>query len=74
MTLGSTVDDNGMVIAYQPNGNELLVLGPNDSDGMVNVSNKTCESVAQIRTDEYCNGYIIDGNRKCMGRMLKPGP
>ena len=72
--LTSTVDGNGAVTTYQPNGKELVTLSAHDSGGLVYVYNKTGESIAQMRADEYGNGVVWAGNRKGMGRTLKPGP
>ena len=64
----------GMVTTYKPNGKELVQLGGSDSGGVVGVNNKTGESIAQMYADEYGNGVVWAGNRKGMGRTLKPGP
>jgi len=71
--LGST-DNGGIVMTYQPNGKALVELGTSDNGGLVYVFNKTGESIAQMRADEYSNGVVWAGNRKGMGRELKPGP
>jgi len=41
---------------------------------MVAVYNKTDESIALMYTDDYGNGVVWAGNRKGIGRELKPGP
>jgi hypothetical protein len=73
--LSSTVGgDYGTVETYQPNGKELVRLFASDNGGMVSVFNKTGEGIAQMKADEYGNGVVYAGNRKGMGRELKPGP
>ena len=74
VALGSTVDGNGTVSTYQPNGKELVTLNSTDSGGVVQVSNKTGEPIAQMRADDYGNGEVWAGDRKGDGRSLKPGP
>ena len=72
--LTSTVDGNGTVSTYQPNGKELVTLNSTDSGGVVQVSNKTGEPIAQMRADDYGNGVVGAWNRKGKGRTLEPGP
>ena len=72
--LTSTVDDEGVVATYQPNGKELVTLSANPSGGFVDFLNKTGESIVQMGADEYGNGMVWAGNRKGVGRTLKPGP
>lgn len=74
VTLGATVDRAGTVATYQPNGKELVDLSANDSGGIIEVSNKTGEGIAQMFADEYGNGVVWAGNRKGKGRTLQPGP
>ena len=63
-----------MVGTYQSNGKELVTLGATTSGGVVNVYNKTGESIVQIYADDYGNGFVGAYNRKGMGRSLQPGP
>ena len=42
--------------------------------GYIEVKNKTGEEVVQLSVDEYGNGKVWAGNRKGMGRTLRPGP
>ena len=74
--LGATVDGEGTVKTYQPNGKELVSLSASalGNGGLVYVYNKTGESIAQMYADDYGNGVVWAGNRKGMGRELKPGP
>ena len=75
LALGASVDgDSGAVRLYRPNGKALVELGTSDNGGLVYVFNKTGESIAQMRADEYSIGVVWAGNRKGMGRELKPGP
>ena len=42
--------------------------------GMIEVTNKTGEGIAQMYADDYGNGVVGAWNRKGKGRTLKPGP
>ena len=66
----------GTVTTYQPNGKESVRLSTKwELNGSsVEVNNKTSETIAQMYDDEYGNGVVWAGNRKGMGRTLKPGP
>ena len=57
-----------------PNGKELVALGTSDNGGVINVVNKTGETVVQMYADEYGNGLVGAYNRKGRGRTLQPGP
>jgi hypothetical protein len=72
----SAFDNGGLVSTYQPNGKPLVKLGASSlgTGGLVYVYNKTGESIAQMSADEYGNGVVYAGNRKGMGRELRPGP
>jgi hypothetical protein len=72
--LTSTVDGEGTVTTYQPNGEASVDLGASDTGGMIYVSNKTGDTIAEMGADEYGNGLIGAWNRKGNGRTLKPGP
>jgi len=72
--LGSTVNGIGTVTTYAPNGKELVTLGASDNGGLVYVWNKTGEGIAEMRADDYGNGYIGSWDRKGKGRTLQPGP
>jgi len=72
--LGSTVDGEGLVRTQQPNGKPLVELGASANGGLVDVLNKTGESIANMYADDYGNGVVYAGNRKGKGRTLKPGP
>ena len=72
--LTSTAAGKGTVTTYQPNGKELVALGASANGGLVDVLNKTGESIANMYADDYGNGVVWAGNRKGMGRELKPGP
>jgi hypothetical protein len=74
VSLSSTMEGNGMVTTYQPNGKELVRLGASDNGGMFTVSNNTGEGVAQMGADELGNGVVGAYNRKGKGRTLQPGP
>ena len=74
MALSATVDGEGTVRTYAPNGQELVALGTNDNGGLIYVYNKTGEFIAEMRADEYGNGVVGAYNRKGIGRTLKPGP
>ena len=76
VVLGSTMDGEGTVTTYQPNGKELVALSASASDngGLVYVYNKTGENIVQMYADDYGNGVVWAGNRKGLGRELKPGP
>jgi hypothetical protein len=74
--LGATVSGKGTVTTFAPSGKELVELSsPKDGNGgFVQVFNKTGEGIVQMYADEYGNGVVWAGNRKGMGRTLKPGP
>jgi hypothetical protein len=74
VALGATTNGNGNVMTYQLNGKPLVLLGANDNGGVVEVVNNTGEVITQMAADEYGNGVVWAGNRKGMGRELKPGP
>ena len=64
----------GKISTYEPNGKELVSLPSNDNGGVAYVFNKTGESIAQMRADEYGNGVVGAYNRKGKGRTLQPAP
>jgi len=72
--LSTAAGGNGAVTTYQPNGKELVDLSSGDNGGIITVSNKTGEGIAQMYADDYGNGVVWAGNRKGNGRTLKPGP
>ena len=72
--LNATVDDEGMVTTFKPNGKPLVKLSASDNGGLVYVYNKTGEDIVQISADEYGNGVVGAYNRKGKGRTLQPGP
>jgi hypothetical protein len=74
VALGATAEGDGMVTTYQPNGKELVALGASDNGGLVYVSNKTGDTIAEMSADEYGNGLVGAYNRKGEGRTLQPGP
>ena len=59
--LTSTVN-GGRVDTYQPNG------------GLIDILNKTGESIANMYADAYGNGVVWACNRKGKGRTFEPGP
>ena len=65
---------NGLVRTESAKGKELVKLTSNDNGGIIDVFNKTGEGIAQMHANEYGNGVVWAGNRKGMGRELKPGP
>ena len=74
LELSASKMGSGSISTYQPNGKELVALTSSDNGGFVQVYNKTGESIAQMYADEYGNGVVWAGNRKGIGRELKPGP
>jgi hypothetical protein len=64
----------GGISTYQANGKDGVILSTTPNGGLVEVINKTGEDIAQMYADEYGNGVVWAGNRKGMGRELKPGP
>jgi len=64
----------GSVTLHQPNGKELVALRASDNGGAVYVSNKTGDTIATLKADEYGNGVVGAWNRKGKGRTLQPGP
>jgi hypothetical protein len=72
--LGATTSGKGTVTTYQPNGKLLVELGASDNGGVVDVLNKTGESIANMYADEYGNGVVGAWNRKGKGKKLQPGP
>ena len=71
--LTSTDNGNGAVTTYQSNGKDLVNLTSTDNGGMVYVMNKTNETIADMKADEYGNGLVGAYNSKGDGRTLKPG-
>jgi len=74
VSLGATDGGNGLVRTESAKGKELVKLTSNDNGGIIDVFNKTGEGIAQMHANEYGNGVVWAGNRKGMGRELKPGP
>ncbi len=74
VALGATDGGNGLVRTESAKGKELAKLTSNDNGGIIDVFNKTGEGIAQMHANEYGNGVVWAGNRKGMGRELKPGP
>jgi hypothetical protein len=74
VALSGTVEGQGVVTTYQPNGKELVTLNASDNGGLVYVFNKTGEFIAEMSADEYGNGLVGAYNRKGKGRTLKPRP
>ena len=72
--LTSTDNGNGAVTTYQSNGKDLVNLTSTDNGGMVYVMNKTNETIADMKADEYGNGLVGAYNSKGDGGTLKPGP
>ncbi len=72
--LNSALGHNGTVQTFQPNGKVLVDLSAGDEGGVVNVYNKTGESIATMYADDYGNGVVGAYNRKGRGRTLEPGP
>ena len=70
----TSVNGGGAISTYQANGKDGVILANTPNGGMVHVINKTDEDIAQMYADEYGNGVVWAGNRKGMGRTLKPGP
>jgi len=50
-----------------------VALTSTDNGGMVYVMNKTNETIADMKADEYGNGMVGAYNSKGDGRTLKPG-
>ena len=73
VTLSSSVDGDGFVTTYHANGKTLVDLSATDRGGLVYVSNKTGEVIAEISADDYGNGVVGAYNRKGKGRTLEPG-
>ena len=71
--LTSTDNGNGAVTTYQSNGKDLVNLTSTDNGGMVYVMNKTNETIADMKADEYGNGLVGAYNSKRDWRTLKPG-
>ena len=71
--LTSTDNGNGAVTTYQSNGKDLVNLTSTDNGGMVYVMNKTNETIADMKADEYGNGLVGAYNSKGDGGTLKPG-
>jgi len=69
----TSTDNGGTVKTYQPNGKELVALTSTDNGGMVYVMNKTNETIADMKADEYGNGLVGAYNSKGDGGTLKPG-
>ena len=74
VTLNANDFGDGAVTTYQPNGKTLVELGVNPNGGLIDIINKTGESIANMYADEYGNGVVGAWNRKGKGRTLKPGP
>ena len=71
--LNSTVDGQGMVATHQSDRKMLVALGVNDNGGLVVVSNKTGEGIAQMSADEYGNGVVGTFNPKAKGVRFNLG-
>ena len=71
--LGATVDGQGMVATHQSDRKMLVALGVNDNGGLVVVSNKTGEGIAQMSADEYANVVVGAYNRKGKGEHFNLG-
>ena len=56
--LPSTVDDESVVTTYQPYCQPLVLLGLTNpfTGGMIQVNNKTGETIVNVQADEYGNG------------------
>ena len=52
----------------------LVELGAGPNGGLIDILNKTGESIANMYADEYGNGVVGAWNRKGKGRTLQPGP
>jgi len=69
--------EHGQLTISQPNGTDGVVMMGSDKrgkSGVIQVRNKTTETIIQIQGDVYGNGELAVLNRKGMGRTLKPGP
>ena len=58
VSLSSTESGKGSVQTFQPNGIALVELGANPNGGGVWVTNKTGESIVELRADEYGHGMV----------------
>ena len=58
VSLSSTESGKGSVQTFQPNGIALVELGANPNGGLIDILNKTGESIANMYADEYGNGVV----------------
>jgi hypothetical protein len=75
--LGVTTDSDGMLVVNSADGKKGVRLDGHSREntgGLLNLYNKTGESVVQLSADEYGNGVVYAGNRKGKGRTLRSGP
>ena len=74
VALSANDDGYGMIRTKSAKGKEMVELTSSDSGGLINVYNKTGETIKKMQTDEYGNGLVGAWNRKGKWRTLKPGP
>ena len=73
------VDGNGHgTLALYANGTfpstiQMTAMNENESGGIIEIRNKTGETVVQVHVDENGNGVVNAFNRKGDGRSLRPG-
>ncbi len=76
--LGLVADDASSSLSLRDSkGNVRLGMASRDDEdngGLMEIYNKTNESVVQLRVDEYGNGLVGAYNRKGLGKTLTPGP
>ena len=76
LALGAT-DGSSMLCMWDSKEILRLALGSSDAEdngGILQIYNKTNESIVQLHADEYGNGKVGAYNRKGEGRTLTPGP
>jgi hypothetical protein len=70
-----TITAERIVVKNDEGDIQMLMAAPAGySGGDLRIENKTGETVIRLSVDDYGNGVVWAGNRKGMGRELKPGP
>ena len=74
VALGAKDGGDGYVYTQSAKGKMQVWLSATDTGGIVEVFNKTGETIAHLAAYEYGNGKVGAWNRKGKGRTLQPGP
>jgi hypothetical protein len=73
MRAGIVSNENNTALGIlNKTGKEVLSIGSEEDGGYLWIKNKTGEVVVHAYVDEYGKGAVYAGDRKGMGRYLKP--